>query len=441
MYTNNHLKSFIKYCSLNVLGMLGLSCYILADTFFIANGIGSDGLTALNLAIPIYSFIHGTGLMLGIGGSTKFSIFHGQGRDKEGNLFFTYSLILGALFSIIYVLSGLFLSNELTTMLGADSTVFDMTDTYLKIMLLFSPAFISNDVLICFIRNDGNPNLSMIGMLAGSIANIIMDYIFIYPLEMGIFGAVLATGFSPIISMLILSLHIIKKRNHFKVIKLTARSFMPRHLLNIISLGIPSLISEVSSGVVIIIFNMIILNIEGNIGVAAYGVIANISLVIVAIYTGIAQGIQPLLCNAYGTNDHKNIKAIMKYSMMTLLSLSMILYVFLFLFADPITTAFNSENNLTLQSIAVNGIKLYFTSALFVGFNIIISVFFTSVEKPVPAQIIAMLRGFIIIIPIAFLFAAMFGMVGVWLAFPATEFLVTLVALYLYIHCDAHKYR
>lgn len=437
MNNNYCLKDFMKYCSLNVLGMLGLSFYILADTFFVANGIGSDGLTSLNLAIPIYNFIHGTGLMLGIGAATKFSIFNIQGHNKEGDKFFSNAIILAGLFSIIYVLCGLFLSDEITAALGADRTVFDMTNTYMRVMLLFSPAFIFNDVFVCFVRNDNNPNLAMVAMLLGSIANIIMDYIFIYPLEMGIFGAVLATGVSPIISMLILSLHIIKKKNRFRLVRLSFNELFSKRILNIMSLGVPSLISEVSSGVVIIVFNMIILDIEGNVGVAAYGVIANISLVVVAIYTGIAQGIQPILCNAYGAGEHKKIKAIMKYSMVTLILLSLLLYAVLAVLAEPITTAFNSENIASLQTIAEDGIRLYFTSVLFVGFNIIISVLFTSIEKPVPAQIVTLLRGFFVIIPVAFIFAALFGMTGVWLAFPAAELLVMLVA-FVFIYSLRH---
>ena len=164
---------------------------------------------------------------------------------------------------------------------------------------------------------------------------------------------------------------------------------------------------------------------------AAYGVIANISLVVIAIFNGIAQGIQPLVCTAYGEGNSKNIKVIMKYSMMTLIALSSILYVFLTLFAEPVTAAFNNENNSILQTIAVNGIKLYFTAMLFVGFNIIISVLFTSIEKPIPAQVITILRGLIIIVPVAFIFAALLGMNGVWLAFPATELLVFIISLIL----------
>lgn len=215
MENKSQLKEFSRYCTLNVLGMIGLSCYILADTFFVSKGLGRNGLTALNLAIPVYSFIHGSGLMLGIGGATKYSIFKSNKERKNANTIFTNTFYLATVISIVFVLVGIFLSKSLTTVLGSDSDVFKMTNIYLKCILIFAPAFIINDVLICFIRNDNNPNLSMYAMLGGSLSNIILDYIFIFPLQLGIFGAVFATGLAPIISILILSLHRIKKKNNF----------------------------------------------------------------------------------------------------------------------------------------------------------------------------------------------------------------------------------
>lgn len=215
MENKSQLKEFSRYCTLNVLGMIGLSCYILADTFFVSKGLGRNGLTALNLAIPVYSFIHGSGLMLGIGGATKYSIFKSNKERKNANTIFTNTFYLATVISIVFVLVGIFLSKSLTTVLGSDSDVFKMTNIYLKCILIFAPAFIINDVLICFIRNDNNPNLSMYAMLGGSLSNIILDYIFIFPLQLGIFGAVFATGLAPIISILILSLHRIKKKINF----------------------------------------------------------------------------------------------------------------------------------------------------------------------------------------------------------------------------------
>ena len=126
------LKEFARYTSLNVLGMIGLSCYILADTFFVAKGLGTSGLAALNLAIPVYSFIHGSGLMFGIGGATKFSISRKSGLS---DLIFTNTLFFAGITALLFFLAGLFLSPQITALLGADSQVAAMTQTYLKMIL------------------------------------------------------------------------------------------------------------------------------------------------------------------------------------------------------------------------------------------------------------------------------------------------------------------
>ncbi len=410
--------------------MIGLSCYILADTFFVSKGLGTNGLTALNLAIPIYSFIHGSGLMIGMGGGTKYSIQKSQGKDKVANSIFSHVVAIAAVFAAVFVLIGLFFSGNIVTLLGADETVYQMTKTYLQVILLFAPAFLMNNVLLCFVRNDGAPQLSMTAMITGSLSNIILDYVFIFPCQMGIFGAVFATGLAPIISMLILSSHFIKKKNQFHWIKCRLER---RMAASICSSGIPSLITELSSGIVIIVFNSIILGLEGNVGVAAYGVIANLSLVIIAIYTGIAQGIQPIMSRNYGVGNHRNIQLILRYALITMLILSVLVYMGVFLGAEQIAAIFNSERNELLQTIAVEGLKLYFIACPFAGFNIIISIYFTSTEYPIPANIISILRGFFVIIPMAFLLSSIAQITGVWCAFPATELLVTIVGVIFFV--------
>ncbi|CUX31509.1 MATE family efflux transporter [Clostridium sp. C105KSO13] len=422
-------RDFVKYSSLNVLGMLGLSCYILADTFFVAKGLGTNGLTALNLAIPIYSFIHGSGLMIGMGGGTRYSIWKSQGKGYEANSIFTNVVYIAAVFAVIFVLAGIFLSNGIVTLLGADESVFRMTKTYLQVILLFAPAFLLNNVLLCFVRNDGAPQLSMAAMIGGSLSNIVLDYVFIFPFGMGIFGAVFATGLAPVISMLILSPHFIKKRNQFHFTKCRLRRNLA---VSVFSSGMPSLVTEVSSGIVMIVFNFIILRLQGNVGVAAYGIIANLSLVIISIYTGIAQGIQPIVSANYGRRNPSNVRAILRYAMITMLIVSVAIYTGIFLGAEHVAGIFNSEQNAVLQNIAVEGLRLYFIACPFAGFNIIISMYYTSTDYPLPASIISILRGVILIIPMAFILSSVAKMRGVWFAFPGTELLVAIVGTILF---------
>ena len=341
----NCFKEYTKYAFFNVLGMLGLSCYILADTFFVAKGLGSNGLAALNLAIPIYSFIHGSGLMLGIGGATRYSIAKSQGQTDRMNLIFSHTAFSVCVLSIVFFTVGLWGADVITRILGADDAIFSMCRTYLQVLLLFSPLFMLNDMVLCFVRNDGAPRLVMVSMLAGSFLNIFLDYVFIFSFRMGIFGAVLATGFAPAIGLAVQSTFFIQKKNHFRLVK---RPLRLQLLGQILSTGVPSLITELSSGIVIMAFNAIILGLMGNIGVAAYGIIANLSIVVIALYTGIAQGIQPLLSRYYGAGTDRNVQSVFKYALYTVILLSGIVYLGVFLGADWLASVFNSEGSCTL---------------------------------------------------------------------------------------------
>lgn len=206
-----------------------------------------------------------------------------------------------------------------------------------------------------------------------------------------------------------------------------------------LALGFPSLIAQLSTGVAMIVFNMLILGLEGNVGVAAYGVVANISLVVVAVYTGIAQGAQPLFSDFYGKNDHKNMEKMLRYAMVVMVVLSAVFYLAIFADAKQIAGVFNSENNMRLQKIAVTGLKLYFTSNIFVGFNIILATFFTSTERTIPAHVLSLLRGLVLLVPMAFFLAEAGGMSGIWLTYPATEFVVAVLGAIVYRRIAGRK--
>ena len=428
--SHSYLKDFIKYASLNVLGMIGVSCYILADTFFISKGMGADGVTALNIAIPIYSLIHGTGLMLGMGGATKFAVYKSQGNDKQCSRVFTNAFVMALLAGLIYLIGGVFFSEPLARLLGAEGSVVGLTDTYLKVLMIFAPFFVCNDLFNCFIRNDGSPKLAMIAMLTGSFSNIILDYVFIFPCDMGIFGAILATGLSPVISLCVLSSYKIKKRNSLHFIKSGLDFALCRSSL---AIGVPSLVTELSSGIVVLAFNMIILGLAGNTGVAAYAVIANISIVAASIFTGIAQGGQPLISACHGRGDKKGLKAVLRYSITAQIIIACLVVGAIIIFDSQIVAIFNSENIVSLQEMAERGMRIYFVGMFFAGLNIIMSSFFAASERVVPAQVITVLRGFALIVPMAFVMSKLFKLTGVWLSFPVTELIVAVLSVLFYI--------
>ena len=427
MKNSSDIREFIRYTVPNVLGMAGLSCYILADTFFISRGMGSNGLTALNLALPVYNFMHGTGLMLGIGGATRYSILRAQGREMDAQQVYTHMLGLAGGFALFFFLLGLFASHAITRLLGADPAVYDMTHTYLRVLLLFSPLFLLNDITMPFIRNDGAPRLAMAALVTSSLSNIVLDYIFIFHLNMGIFGAVFATSIAPAIGLAMFIPFFRRGRNSFRPVRC---SLCPSTAGSMMLLGLPALVTEVSAGVVMIVFNTILLSLGGNLAVAAYGVVSNIAIVVTSIYTGIAQGTQPLFSQSYGGGQHLRVSRFLKYALTSTIVLSALIYVLIFLGAGPIAAVFNSEQDPRLQNMAVIGLKLYFTSCFFAGFNIVLSSYFASVERSVPANTISLLRGFFIVIPTAIALALLGGMSGLWCAMTITEALVMLVGIF-----------
>lgn len=428
---------FGRYAVLSVLGMMAVSCYILADTFFVAQGLGSAGLAALNLAIPVYNIIHGVGLLLGMGGATRFSVLKSQQAHREANVVYTHTLGMAALAAVVFMLIGLLAAGPVAALLGAEGEVHAMTATYLRVLLLFSPAFIFNDVLQCFVRNDGAPQLSMTATVTGSLANIVMDYIFIFPCGLGIFGAVLATGFSPVIGILIQAPHWLNPKCGFRPAAATPGASV---VARILALGVPSLLEQLSGAVVMVTFNWLILRLAGNTGVAAYGVVANLSLVVLAVYSGLAQGMQPLVSRAWGHGDRADLFRLLRYALLSMAAVSAVVYLGIFAGAGAIASVFNSEADPALQAIAVQGLRLYFIGAPFAGANVILCIWFTSVERAVPAQTVSLLRGLVVIVPAALALAAALGMPGVWLAFPVSEALVFGVACKLFFGCRSKLY-
>jgi len=427
MEKNIVLKSFVKYVTLNVMGMIGLSCYILADTYFVSKGMGTDGLTALNLAIPLYTFINGTGLMIGIGGGARYAVLKAKGENDKADSIFTYSIEIGILIGLVFLTVGIFLGDKISYLLGADNVTFKMTSIYLKTIMTFAPFFILNNIFLAFVRNDGDPKLSMTGMLLGSFSNIVLDYVFIFPLGMGMFGAAFATGLAPVISIGVMSVHLLKKRNQFHLKK---EKLNIHKVVELCGTGASSFITEISSGIVLIVFNIVILGLRGNTGVAAYGVVANLALVVIAIFTGVAQGVQPLVSKSYGSKNKEQLYYILKYSMILSVVIAVFVYIVVFFSADKLVSFFNKEGNRELSALAVNGLHIYFTGFLFAGINIISSVFFSSMEHSKTGFIISITRGFVAVIPAVWLLSHIFEMTGVWMSFPIAEMIALSSVIY-----------
>ncbi len=435
---NKTLNEFAKHVSASIISMIGLSCYILADTFFISLDMGKIGLAALNISSPAFSIVFALGMLFAVGGSIKFAIHKGARELHEANNVFTHTFTIVAIASCIFIILGASASGPIATLLGADAQTYDYSKTYIQVILCFAPFFMYNTVFQNFVRNDGGPRLAMIAMISGNLFNIVFDYILIFPAKMGMLGAALATGISPIISLMIMGIFFFaRKKNTFMLIK---TKISPKISFNIAALGLPSFLSELSTGIVMIITNKLFYDIYGNNdGVAAYGIIVNITYVVSAIVNGVAQGSQPLISFNRGEGSYHRIRKVLKYAFTTIFTLAIVLYATVAAGAEVFTSIFNTENDPNVQAIAPFGMRLYFLYIVVGCINILLSGYFSAMGKALYSQIITLIRCYAAVIPLLFILTEIGGATGLWLVLPANETTCLIATLILFKRANKVK--
>ena len=423
----NLTKQFFKYVSQNIFGLLGTSCYILADTYFIAQAAGTDGVTLLNLCLPIYNLIFAFGSMIGLGAATRYAILRAQG-DARAQRYFSNAIFSVCILAVPFMLVGIFRPDGLLRLMGGDADIVALGMNYARIFLMFTPFFMCNYVVASFVRNDGDPSLAMVATLSGSLFNVVFDYIFIFPMGLGLPGAALATAISPILSIAVCSAHFIKKSNTITFVR---KAPSVRLLAQSCQLGISGFVGELSSGVTTTVFNFLLLRLAGNVAVAAYGVVANFALVATAIFNGVAQGAQPLVSQCYGKNEMAGARNLLLLGCGTALGLAALLYGVVFGYTDALTALFNSENSALMAEFAHSGMRIYFVGYFFAGCNIVAAGYLGAVNRPAEASITSLCRGMVAIVVCSLVLSALFGMNGVWAAFPVSEAITLALTVFL----------
>ena len=421
-------KKLRGYILPNILATTGTSCYVLADTLFISLAEGANGITGLNLVLPIFAITYSIGAMIGIGSATKYALLKALGEKEEADKYFSNSFIFTLLFSLFFLMLGIFVPDVVLRLMGADDVIEAVTHSYMRVILCFSPFFMLNFTFTAFVRNDNAPKTAMAATLLSGVFNIIFDYILMFPLGLGMLGAALATGFSPVVSMSICMTHYLSKKNsiRFELVLPSIKRF-----ISACSLGIVAFVGEISNGIITIVFNFILLNLVGNIAVAAYGVIANTALVGVAMLNGVSQGLQPVASETYGKAEKKDLHKVHIYSLIAAMIIAMTLVVSVLIFAPVIIEAFNSEKSDILAKYAIPGIRIYFIGFIPAAFNIITAGFYSATGRGRESSIIAISRGIVAVIVFALILSRFFGVVGVWSSFFAAEMFTAILCIIL----------
>lgn len=423
--------TFFQYLLPCIGSMLGNSLYILGDTIMVGQALGAPGLSAVNLSIPLLKAANSIGLIFGVGGATALSVSRGRGDYERGNKIFNLSIYMGVFLGAILTFISLFFTDQLVWMLGATDFSFEMTKTYLQLVMATSIPTVLSISLGIFIRNDGSANLPMVASLVSTLFNLVFDYILIFPMGLGIWGGALATALSPIVSIAILSLHFFRGKNELTFEKVKIDFDIVKRIF---SNGFPSALIEMSLGMVILVFNKVILSIEGDLGVSAYSIIANLSLVFISMFNGMGQAIQPIVSINYGAGKMDRVYEATRLGANTAFVSGLGFFILGNMFPEVLASMFTSDKG-QLLSITAQGIKLYSLAFLVMGLNVIVTSFAQSKEDARTSTIISLLRGSIYPMLMVFFLSGLIGIDGVWLSTFIAEILTILTYVLIFNDC------
>lgn len=428
-------KLFTKLLVPTIMGMAASALFTVVDGIFVGNGIGSDAMAAVNISAPIFMIITGVGLMFGMGGGILTSINLSQGKKKVANINFIQSVIALVFISLVMTLLLTIFPHKIATLFGSDEYLMDMVVEYLFWFSISLPFTVLVVALPFFIRLT-NPKISMWAMLAATVVNIILDYLFIFVFKWGLFGAAIATDIGEFVGAAIMIVYLFRHSIaiRFVWLKLSVKSLLLtlRNVGYMIKLGFSVFLSEITISVMIISGNYVFMDYMGADGVAAYSVICYLFPIIFMVFNATVQSAQPIISYNYGCGQMKRSDNALRLSMLFTLAFAFSIMLLFICFTRSIVTLFIPDTACAAWGYAVAGLPLFATDYLFFGINIIIIGYYTSIERLRRAISLTVLRG---ILPVVFFFTLplLLDVNGIWLAVAAGDITTTVVIVILLI--------
>ena len=419
-------SDFVRFVTASAASLMVFSLYSMVDGLLVSLGVNEYAMSAVNLAIPYTNALFSLAVMFAVGSSTIIAIFLAQNRKEEADSLFSQNFFLllgvGVLISVVVLV----FREQFAKLLGADEVTLEYVKQYLLGLAPFSACFIISYNLEVLIKTDGYPKLAVITVTTGAVANCILDYIAIFWLDMGVFGAAVATGTSQLLTCVMYLAHFFGPKCTFRLKKF---KFDPRIYKRLIPIGLSDGVTELCNGLMILIFNRTVQKYLGADGLVTYTVIAYMNTIVINLMMGISQGSQPLVSYRYGKCDNTSCKKLLGFGLKTALLFGAVCLGGLYLFAPQIVGAYLSEASPALVADSVVAFRQYSFSWLLVGFNVVIGGYLTALERPMPAIAISTGRGLIVQSVALVALAAVTRGTGLWFTPILSEVLVLAMAV------------
>lgn len=418
----------------SIIAMVVSSLYNIVDQIFIGQGVGYLGNAATNVSYPITTICLAAALLVGVGGSAKFSLELGAGNEKEathcvGNMFWSalaLSLIIAAVVQIFLT--------PLLHAFGATENILPYAQSYVRITGIGIPFLILTNVLSNIIRADGSPNYSMACMVVGAIINTILDPIFIFVFDMGVAGAALATTISQLISFVVSFAYLFR----FKSIKLGKDFFKPslKKSIELASLGISNSFNQLALTLLQVVLNNSLsyygaMTVYGSdIPLSGAGIAIKVNSIITGIFVGLAQGSQPILGYNYGAGQNQRVKNTYKLEVKCSFIVSTIAFITFQFFPKYIIGLFGSGNDLYME-FTIKFMRIFLMMILINSVQMLSASFFSAIGKPLKGTLLSLSRQILILIPLILIFPLFWGLDGILYSAPVADIFAFFISIFM----------
>ncbi len=402
------------------------SIYSLVDAAVVGQYHGPAGVATMAIIAPIWNILFSLGLLAGIGGSVLYAVRRGaRVSTAPANRYFTAALLMGVALSVVSAIGLFFFETPLIRLFGGEGELLDLSVRYLEPVKWGVPLFIFANILMAFLRNDGNPKLATLAVLAGGVFNVFGDYFFVFTCDMGIFGAGLATVIGEIFAVLVMVSHFFRRHNTLRLDLPLAPILFSR---KIVEVGFSVFLIDIAMGVLTVLFNRQILRYLGTDELAVYGVIVMVGTFVQCCGYGVGQGAQPILSQNYGAGAFDRVAQTLRYSIWTAALISAVWLVLLFAAPDAFVRLFMKPTDSVL-AVAPDIIRTYALAFIFLPFNVFSTYYFQATLKPKVSFIVSLARGLVVSGALILVLPPLFGGAALWWAVPLAEAVVAVYAI------------
>lgn len=420
----------------SIVMMVFTSIYGVVDGLFVSNFAGKTAFAAINLIMPFPMGLASIGFMIGTGGSALVSKTMGEGNKEKANSYFTMLVVFSVILGVIVALIGEIILEPVAKAMGADSTMMNDCLTYGRIFIAAMPSYFLQNVFQSFFVTAEKPKLGLLATVGAGVANMVGDALLVGVFNFGVAGAAVATLLSTLVGG-VLPLFYFAKDNDSRL-RFASFKFELKALVKVCTNGSSELMSNLSASIVSVAYNVQLMAISGENGVAAYGTLMYVNFIFAAVFIGYSIGVAPIISYNYGTGDNNELKNLLKKSMIIMAVGGVLLSVAAFLLSTPFSKLYVGYDA-ELFEMTVHAFKMYALAFLLCGFNIFASAFFTALNNGLISAVISFVRTLVFQLACVFILPVFFDIDGVWLAISVAELLALIMSI-IFIIANRKKY-